>query len=532
MTSTNRSFSITPLGGVDEIGSNCTLVETHHHQIFIDYGILFPYEDFFDINYLIADLDHLEPNKKEKVLYITHGHEDHIGAVAHIVKKFPKIKIYAPRVAKELIHLKLQRRGINHLVTEYTEQDVFEFDHLTFHPVHVTHSIPYTYGLVIEDTLAQQSVLFISDFKYDLNPLYEKPFNTKKIQSIFKRQNKNYAFLDSTNILNPERTPSERDLVKDLESLFSSNRRIFITLFASNIYRMKTLLKLCLKYKRKAYLVGRSLEMYKEIGKEVGILDQEDLQVINDLKSAKNLFQNKNVFFLTGSQGDFLGATRRVAQGEHSSLEVVKDDLFIFSSKAIPGNEKRIYRLYNDIVRSGGEVVTDRDLLIHASGHPCQKDLKDLYADIKPDFVFPIHGETLFLEKHKDFCINECSIDSTRIANSQTIHFLNDHTFRIEEGPSQPPVLIHGNDLVIAKEKISERRKLATQGLCLVCLDPEIAIELRGLPIEAEMLLPDLELLIERKINERPKSLNEEIRILTRRFYNEKLGYKPVTIVF
>ena len=182
MTETKKDFlRISPLGGVGEIGSNMTVFETENHSVVVDYGILFPNEDFFDINYLIVDISDLS-TKKEIILFITHGHEDHIGAICHFIKEHPKTQVYAPEFASILIKRKLDYQKLTAKIKIYTEIDVFKFDDYELHPLHVTHSIPDTYGIIFKSINLSRSILFISDFKYDLNPMYEKPFGVQQLK--------------------------------------------------------------------------------------------------------------------------------------------------------------------------------------------------------------------------------------------------------------------------------------------------------------------------------------------------------------
>ncbi|MAX66485.1 MAG: hypothetical protein CME66_06075 [Halobacteriovoraceae bacterium] len=529
------NLKIYPFGGVGEIGSNMTIFETSKHIVIIDYGILFPYEDFFDINYLIADSSQLDTNK-ELTLFITHGHEDHIGAISHLLTEYPQIKVISPSFASILIKAKLERRKINRKLTLYDENSQFEFDEFTLHPVHVTHSIPETFGFVFHSK--EISTLFISDFKFDLNPSFEDIFNYKKIQKLFASSKKSLAMLDSTNILNPGKTLSESDLIEHLDQLIANKKRTFVTMFSSNIYRLKNLLELAKKNKKKITTIGRSLNFYLECAQEAKLLSLEDYPYI-EFDAIQNYSSTDIIYVVTGSQGEHLGAARRIIKGDQKNINLNEDDQFIFSSKPIPGNEKKVYQLYNLLAQKNVSIIDYKTHTIHASGHPCQEDLKQLLEHISPDFYIPIHGETYFLRKHIDFIHHHFSqIETIYLNNFQGVEFKND-TFRLINFSPIDPHIIHGNDLIIEREKISERRKIANNGIIFITLNHKsqhIEITTKGLPTEFDSSLLKLKDLadycafVENKKRDHDYTI-EQVRIKTRTFAKSILGYKPITLV-
>lgn len=530
-----NKLKIYPFGGVGEIGSNMTVFETKNHLVIIDYGILFPYDDFFDINYLIADSSQL-PEGKEKTLFITHGHEDHIGAISHFVQDHPEVKILAPKFPSVLIKDKLDRRKINREIQIYEESSIFTFDEFELHPIHVTHSIPETFGLVFYNKAF--STLFISDFKFDLNPLFEKPFNYQKIQDLFNKSDKTLAMLDSTNILSPGKTLSESDLTHDLTTILSQNKRTFLTMFASNLYRIQNILEIAKKLNKKVTTIGRSLSRYIDSAEASDLFQREDYPII-DFDSIKNYSDPNIIYIVTGSQGEFLGATKRIINGDQKNIGLTPDDQFVFSSKPIPGNEKQIYRLYNKLADYGVDIITFRTHQIHASGHPCQEDLKELIKLIKPKVYIPIHGETYFLKAHKEFIEeNFPDIQPITLANFEGIEIEGNQISKLNFNEIEPHI-IHGNDVIIEKEKISERRKLACNGLVTISINHKsknIQISTKGLPniVDNELLklkdVVDYSAFVEFK-NRDHDYTTEQIRIKTRNFYNHLIGYKPITIV-
>ena len=529
-------FSIEPFGGVDEIGSNMTLIATHNYNIIIDVGILFPYEDFFDINYLIPDFSKIEDDK-ELIIIFTHGHEDHIGASAHFFAKFPHAKAYAPAFAKALIHKKLAEANLGQKIELITEDLNLHFDNLEFSFVHVNHSIPDTYGVLFRDNQKVYSACFISDFKVDLDPVYEKPINFSKIIEWYQGHQHKLFFADSTNILNPSKTPSEKALIPALAKLIAEKRRTFITLFASNIHRIQSIYDACLEHGKKLIVVGRSTNFYIEVAKSLGHLPLSmkyyDIDQVEDLNAANN------VFIISGCQGDFRSALRRFAFKENNKLKPTKGDLFVFSSKTIPGNEKKVNRVMNELTKAGVDIITASDELVHASGHPAQEDLKIFIDTCKPNTYFPIHGESFFLERHFQFIKKFYPhINPILIHNFEKILF-SDNEIKIIPQESHEPLLIHGKAIEIERERISERRKLATLGSIFISFTKEnekFSFTLKGLPSLVDEFTPKVESLLLRLFRAELRKKNddeiaEEMRIYTRRFYNSHLGYKPVVIV-
>ena len=528
-------LKIHPMGGLGEIGSNMTVLETGNELIIIDYGILFPNDEHFDINYLIVDTTKLSESNKKKTLFITHGHEDHIGAVMHLVREIPEMEIYAPKLASVLIQEKFKLRNISRKILVYNEDFVLKIDGYELHPIHVTHSIPHTFGLVFHSP--EKSILFISDFKFDLNPMFEKPFNYQKIQYLFAKSKSNLAMLDSTNILSEGKTLSETDLTLALSSLLDIKKRTFITLFSSNLHRIRNILELAKKKNLKVTTIGRSLGKYLEAAKESQLFSLEDYPYI-EFDSIQNYSDPKILYLVTGSQGEFLGAAKRIINGDQKNIKLSANDRFIFSSKPIPGNTKNIYQLYNKLSDIGVELVTYKTHQVHASGHPCQEDLKSLVSLIKPDFYIPIHGETYFLRKHIEF-INSSfpQIKTYFVTNFESIEFDN-KGINLVDSEEYAPLLIHGNDLIIEREKISERRKISTQGVVFVSMHfktKNVQVTAQGLPTLIDDQVLKFKDLIEYTLNELKNRdhdyICEQVRIKTRRFFYSTLGYKPVAIV-
>ncbi len=533
----NNYFSILPIGGVEEIGSNMTLISTADEQIIIDCGMLFPYEECFAINYLIPDFSLLDPTKLTSII-ITHGHEDHIGALAHLLRAFPDITVYASQFTLHLIQKKLEEHKLSLNYKLYTPESELAFKGVDISPVHVNHSIPETCGLIIRSKDRKWGALYISDFKVDLYSKHEKPIDLGRIHEKLSECTQTAFFMDSTNILNDGKTISEGELNTDLQSLLERDEsRIFITLFASNVHRMNTIAKMGMAAGRKIVIMGRSLNTYMEAAYETGHSDIQPAELFqtDQVKGQTG----KMLIFLSGCQGDFLSALRRFSYGEDGTFKPGPGDLVIFSSKVIPGNEKKIYRIYNKLTEFGAEVITASDHLIHASGHPGKEDLNILLKNFSPNFYFPIHGESYFLKKHFEFIKTSYpKISPHLIYNYQEV-VLGEGTIKIEEHESKEPHLIHGKSLEIEKTQIGQRRKMATQGAVFISYHRTMGhmeITTLGLPLMAndqgEALKKRLLQQIKSDLISREENyIKDQLKISARQFYNNLLGYKPMTEV-
>ena len=534
-------IKVRPVGGVGQIGSNMTLIQGDQDTILIDAGILFPYEDFFDIDYLIPDMGEIpEPSH----LVITHGHEDHIGAVLHVVKKFPKIKILASPFTAGLIRKKLEFAHHPHPIIEYKHFDQLGFNDFTIDPIHVNHSIPETVGLLIKDSKEQVGIFFISDFKIDFKTIYERPFDFDKLIKLSKSLKRKILLCDSTNITSSTKeTPSEHDLIPILDKIFEeASHRIFITCFSSNIHRLMTFISLCKKHNKKLVPHGRSMISYLNTANELGMIpDFPSVVRQADTMTGK---EDNIVVLLSGCQGDFRGTFRRFCAGEDSQFKPRSDDTVILSSKAIPGNEKKISLLINKLSEIGCKVITAQDKLIHVSGHPGRKDLQMLYEKYNPTDIVPIHGESYFIREHIDFA-NQVFPTATAhyFHNNDVLVIHQDLTIDVTDGPDIDPIIIHGKGIILEKEKISERRKLACNGTVF------LSLKLSSTRAKVEkytfhtMGLPTLVTLNEDKfkrfldgyfiqINFKDEDkTNEDLRVAIRRYFDQILGYKPMTTI-
>lgn len=534
-------LKIEPVGGIGQIGSNMTLIQGENDTVLIDAGILFPYEDFFDIDYLIPDLSTI-PTPSH--LVITHGHEDHIGAVLHVIKQFPSIKVLASPFTAALIRKKLEFNHNPFPISEYRGFDQLGFKDFTIDPIQVNHSIPETHGLLIRDHKEEFGLFFISDFKIDYKTIYERPFDFEKLIKLSKNLKRKVLLADSTNITsNTLKTPSEMDIIPVMDEIFASTeKRIFITCFSSNIHRLMTFISLAKKHGRKVVPHGRSMISYLNTANELGMIPDFDSVV----KPADAVTPNQEniVVLLSGCQGDFRGTFRRFCMGEDSTFKPRPDDLVLLSSKAIPGNEKKISLLMNKLSEIGIRIITSQEKLIHVSGHPGRDDLIHLYEKFNPTDIVPIHGETSFIRAHIEHIKkNFPSATPHYFLNFDSMIVANDLSLKINLGEKHEPVIIHGKQIVLEKEKISERRKLACNGSVFVSLKisksltdvEKISFTLQGLPTLVTKNDDKFRRFLENyfvqiSFKDMDKT-TEELRIAIRRYFDQILGYKPQTFI-
>ena len=534
-------LKIKPVGGIGQIGSNMTLIQGDNDTILIDAGILFPYEDFFDINYLIPDLTNI-PTPTH--LIITHGHEDHIGAVIHVIKKFPNIKVLASPFTAGLIRKKLEFNHTPFPITEYRHYDHLGFQDFTIDPIHVNHSSPETVGLLLKDHKEEFGLFFISDFKIDYKTIYERPFDFEKLIKKSKDLKRRVLLVDSTNITSSTlKTPSETDIIPVMDELFQgAEKRIFITCFSSNIHRLMTFISLAKKHGRKLIPHGRSMISYLNTANELGMIPDFDSVV----KMAESVTPNQDnvVVLLSGCQGDFRGTFRRFCMGEDSTFKPRKDDLVLLSSKSIPGNEKKISLLMNKIAEIGARVITAQEKMIHVSGHPGRDDLTHLYEQYQPTDIVPIHGESSFIRAHIEHIKKSYPTAIPHyFLNFDEMQVDTDLNLKIVPGEKLDPVIIHGKQIVLEKEKISERRKLACNGSVFVSLKvsksltdvEKISFTFQGLPTLITKSDDKFRRFLENyfvqiSFKDMDKT-TEELRIAIRKYFDQILGYKPQTFI-
>ena len=528
----NQHIEILPLGGLYKIGSNICLFKIGNTTIAIDAGIKFPDSEYFDLNYSMPNLDLIT---KIDYIIITHGHEDHIGGISKVIQKFPNAIILTTRFNDYLVIEKLKKDNLTcklEVVEENVPYVIQKDVSLQF--IHVNHSIPFTKGVHLETR--DCSILFISDFKIEENEIYEKKFDLNSLKKLGAFKKYRIAMLDSTNILTNKRTFNEKDVQENLEQLIGTvNKKIFITTFASNLYRIIEVIKLCKKFKKKLIIKSPAMNRFVDIGLKHQLIDEKSLNSVlinNERKIPKNA-----VILLSGSQGEKRSTLRNLLQNSKPIIKIEEGDVICFSSKIIPGNEKSVFNIYDDITKKGGVIVNDRDGF-HSSGHADQNDLEKVYQHYSPNYAIPIHGSVYFLNAHLEFIQNNFpDIKSIGLLNSDRLIIDKDIKIIPKKDQQQDDYTYYfGNkSLEITNEFINERKKMAEKGLVSIVIQKKSkkmltkSIETLGLPCSDETTEQLSEIIDCSQI----EGSNEEqqLREIINKYFEQHLGCRPKSLI-
>ena len=394
-----KPLKVVFLGGVGEIGKNMTALECGDDILIIDAGAIFPTDETPGFDLIVPDITYLVENKhKVRGLILTHGHEDHIGGVPYLLREI-KIPVAGSKLTLALVDNKLREHRINDtkqivLTPNKTEQ----FGCFKIRPVNVNHSIAGSLAFAIETPFG--TIFHSGDFKIDLTPVAGEPIDLKSISDIGAAGVLLYMG-ESTNIERAGFTMSETVVGNTLDKLFEENagRRIIVATFASNVHRLQQIIDLAVKHKRKVALSGRSMHNVLEAAEKIGEIKIPEGALV-DISKIKNMHDKEIVVVSTGSQGEPMSALTRMANGENSQVTVGKNDTVIISATPIPGNEKLVYRVINNLYRLGAEVVYESLENIHVSGHACREEHKIMHRLLKPKYFIPVHGEYRHLKKH------------------------------------------------------------------------------------------------------------------------------------
>jgi len=538
-----------PLGGSGEIGMNMNLFSYgdigNQKWLIVDIGVTFADDTIPGIDLIYPDPGYIIDKKEDLLgIILTHAHEDHIGAIAHI---WPQLKcnIYATPFTSVLINEKFKEKKIDigkklKIVQLNGKIKLGPFD-IEF--VTLTHSILEPNGLSIKTPCGM--ILHTGDWKCDPNPLIGNTINEKKLKEI--GNNGVLAMIcDSTNVFSPGRAGSELDVRKSLLKIMKRlDKRILVTSFASNVARMESVFYCAQNTGRQISLVGRSMNKIFKAARQCGYL-KNVIEPI-DPREAKKISRNKIVYLCTGSQGEPMGAMMRITNGVHPDVFTEKGDTVIFSSKIIPGNEKKLYKLHNELVKNNIEVISEENEFVHVSGHPNREDLKDMYNWVKPKSVIPVHGEHRHMMEHINFAKEMQVPFPVQIENGDIVQiYPGKEPHVIDKAPSGR-LYVDGNVSVSEDSKsIKERKNLANNGYLEITLIinskgrllKKPIFSFKGLPIETELddFLFNLEAEVEKtsksfSLNSKKQESNliEAIKSSCRKIVKEKTGKKPFT---
>lgn len=468
----SSGVSIYALGGLGEVGKNMYVLESDSTIIIIDSGVMFPGSEMPGVDYVIPDYTHLKNNRgKIRALFITHGHEDHIGGIPFLIQTVHIPVIYAPKLAAALIKHKLEDMRIKEPVKiiEYDSDSVLLIDIFKVSFFRVTHSIPDAYGLCVDTPDGR--IVHTGDFKIDLTPV-GPDIELDKIARIGS-EGVDLLLSDSTNAEIEGYTQSETSIIAGINEIYGkADGRLIISTFSSNISRIQQLVEAAVRHNRKIAIVGRSMENAVSTSRAMGYIKLTDDNIV-DLDNIQNYRANELCILCTGSQGEPMAALARIANGEHKSLRIFPGDTVVFSSSVIPGNGVLIDKIVNQLVRRGANVLTNSILLnIHSSGHPAKQELRLMLKLINPRYFMPIHGEYRMLKLHTDIAV-DLGMDRKNtfvMANGDTI-LLRKH--RVTEGARVPAdaLYIDGRDINgLSTAVIHDREILKDDGMVAVLI--------------------------------------------------------------
>ena len=537
-----------PLGGAGEIGMNMNLFgygqEDDHKWIMVDVGVTFADDSIPGVDLIYPDPGYAE-DKKDNFLGIilTHAHEDHIGAITHVWPKF-KCKIYATPFTAALVTEKFREKKID--ITSYLQivqlgstinLKPFKIEFIT-----MTHSIVEPNGLRIETPAG--SILHTGDWKCDPNPLVGDNMNSKRLIEIGK-EGVLTMICDSTNVLSVGRSGSEKD-VRDsmLKIIEKQKKRVIVTSFASNVARMETIFYCAEKTGRNISLVGRSMHRIYKAAKQCGYLS--DVIEPIDPRDAKNISSEKIIYLCTGSQGEPMGAMNRISNYIHPDVFVEAGDTVIFSSKIIPGNEKKLYKLHNQLVREGINVISEETDFVHVSGHPNRDDLKDMYEWIQPNSIIPVHGEQRHMIEHIDFAKKLNVPHPIKVENGDIVRIFPGDSPEVFDKAPYGKIFLDGNIGVEEESKsIKERRNISQNGHLNITVIITTQGNIHNMPIVNFMGIPilnteEFKISIQDEIDKIAKSFSlnnkkqdenfkDALKVTCRKFTKEKTGKRPIT---
>lgn len=464
-----EKLKIISLGGLNEIGKNLTVYEYGEDILIVDCGLGFPDYDMYGVDIVIPDVTYLIKNQhKIRGMVITHGHEDHIGAIPYVMKEITA-PIYATRLAAGLITAKLEEHGLANKVemVEMNAGETFKAGCFKVEVIHVNHSIADAVALAIRTPVGL--VIHTGDFKIDTTPINGGMIDLVRFGELGKKGV--LALLqDSTNVEKPGYSVSEKKVGNSLDALFKDcTQRIIVTTFASNVHRIQQVIDCAARYGRKVGVTGRSMENIIKVASELGYMDIPKGTIV-DMTQLKGVPRDKTVIITTGSQGESMSALYRMAFSGHKQVEIMAGDRVIISASAIPGNEKTVSRVINELFAKGAEVIYDKQSDLHASGHACQEELKMMLALTKPKFFIPLHGECRHLKMHAKLA-EEMGVPSKNIVISDIgrVVELSGRTIKLGGSVPSGKILVDGTGVGdVGSVVLRDRKHLAQDGMLVV----------------------------------------------------------------
>jgi ribonuclease J len=543
-------LEIIPLGGVGEFGMNCMAVRYDDEMIVIDAGMGFPEESVYGVDVSVPDFDFLEEYRDHlSAIVLTHGHEDHLGALPYILKKF-NVPVYASHFTAGLADRKLEEHDLldDVLIHRVEPRQVVEIGPFTIEFIRASHSLVDCFSLAIRTPVG--TIVHTGDYKVDETPVIGEPIDLRTLRS-YGQEGVLALLSDSTNATVPGRTPSERAVIPAFEEIFAeAPGRIIVAAFASSIHRIQIVLDVAQQFDRRVCVLGRSMQKNVEIADELGYLDIPDGLLVG-LNETKNLDDDELVFLVTGSQGEPRAALSQMATQSYKGLTIEEGDTVVLSARIIPGNERAISRLIGNIYKRGANIIEEKRRLIHVSGHASQEDIKIMTEAVRPKFVVPIHGEYRMLFRHKEFIKNHLNYDEENIIlieNGDVLELDGERATVVDKREVGRTFIDETGFEEIDAETVRQRRQLAYDGVVTLVVTvneetgeleapPEIVT--RGLLGDdgSNGFVKDAQRVVTKAIENAPQAdrrdtslLKEHVRVELKRFIQKQTGAKPIIL--
>ena len=479
-----KPIKVSFLGGLNEVGKNMTLFEYGEDMFLVDCGLAFPDQDMLGVDLVLPDFTYVERNADRiRGIVITHGHEDHIGGLPYLLKVL-NVPVYGTKLTVGLIQGKLREHGLlnSASLNVIKPGDVITLGGFTVEAIHVNHSIPDALGLAIR--CEGGTIVHTGDFKIDTTPIDGGMMDLGRLAEI-GQEGVLCLMSDSTNAERPGFTESERKVGESFETLFrkAGNNRIIVATFSSNIHRVQQIMNVAASLGRKVALVGRSLENVVSISAELGYLNIPEGIVI-DINMINRYPADKLVIITTGSQGEPMSALTRMAFSDHRKVEIHPNDYVIISATPIPGNEKTVSRVVNELMKLGADVVYEKMYEVHVSGHTCQEELKMIMGIVKPKYFIPVHGELKHLRKHAGLALSMgIPKENILIADNGRVAEISKKALRCTSTVPAGRVFVDGYGVGdVGSVVLRDRKHLAQDGLVIVavCIDRESGMIVSG----------------------------------------------------
>jgi len=544
------NLELIPLGGVGEFGMNCMAVRYGDEMIVLDAGMGFPEESVYGVDVCVPDFDFLEEYRENiTAVILTHGHEDHLGALPYILKKF-NVPVYASHFTVGLAERKLEEHDLlgDVLIHRVEPRQVVELGPFQIEFIRASHSLVDCFSLAIRTPVG--TIIHTGDYKVDETPVIGEPIDLRTLRS-YGQEGVLALLSDSTNATVPGRTPSERAVIPAFEEIFSETRgRIIVAAFASSIHRLQIVLDVAQQFDRKVCVLGRSMQKNVEIAEELGYLDIPDGLLVS-VSEARQLDDEEIVYLVTGSQGEPRAALSQMATQTYKGLTVEEGDTVVLSARIIPGNERAISRLIGHIYKRGANIIEEKRRLIHVSGHASQEDIKIMTEAVRPKFVVPIHGEYRMLFRHKEFVKNHLGYADESvilIENGDVLELDGERATVVNKHEIGRTFIDESGFEEIDRETVRERRQLAYDGVVSLVvtintetgeLETQPEIVARGLTgVDASNgFLKNAQRIVAEAVKNAPRAeredaslLKEHVRLELKRFIQKQTGAKPVIL--